>query len=644
MAASSGDDESEGSLSPPTSTPRRVSQFAGAAAMFQQKESNLKKKQERERAVKSKRTSQFGEAIASLGFNDRANASMSQLDTMGMFQSPTTGGTRKKSAASAFRGFEGSKSNNISAIVTPGSARASWVNNNKDNKSNGLPAPPLSFGSPVSNKKNRVTAIGNKVRSMKKQSSVPKLSLETHSERGSRSIFDDTSTRSKDTSDSQNNDSPPKRFSSLGRNTISPYAGTVTPSNKRMSFGVGSTFSPSPGVWKGGVAARTGVSPKLGAFQRKRGGISPTNSTASLSSRHTLGKFDTKIDDIKIKTNIPDIDAKIRARRMGNRNAVAHADDENVPEHIRKYREKERARQAKMDAKERAAEIIIHAIVMGWWFRRKQWPKLKPEYTDRRRMRYEREAAERLRLNSAIKIQACFRGFGPKTQFKRRLEKIRLRQQQQRRINELERKISQIERLTKEEIDSMKKKCDIEKRKLDREVEQSVKQEDDKLEEIRSTGRNLIEYLKGQNQNVRDQMSSIKKDTALAKKQQKVLQQRKDQVDSQIGELNDFIEKITKKNQSKEIMEKKMRTRYLPRHREDMQDRDNHCVLESRVKNMYKEAIEKTLVRLGERNKDSDLNGLCVKCMKELASEIKRIPKIATPESLVKRISGDKDA
>ena len=658
MAVSSGDDDSEDSLSPPTATPKRVSQFAGAAAMFQQKESNLQMKQERERAAaKTKRTSQFDEAIASLGFNDRANASMSQLDTMGLFQSPTPGGSKQKVGA-GIRNYD--KSNNISALVTPGSARASWMNNNKDQKTNGFPSPPLSFGSPVGNKKNRVSAVGNKMRIMQKQASISrlspnsKLSLDSHSERGSRSIFNEPGKQSVldknstgsylDIAENQK-DAQPKRFSSLGRGAVSPYAADRgTPVNRTMSVGVGSVVSPSSGMWKAGSAARASMSPKLESFHRKRGGISPTNSTSLLSSKHTYSKFDKKIDDIKIQTNIPDIDAKIRARRLGNRKSSQVAsigDDENVPEHIRKFREKERARQAAMDEKERAAEIIIHAIVLGWWFRRKQWPKLKQDYTERKRIRVQKEAAERLRFNSAIKIQASFRGFGPRTQFKRRLEKIRLRQRQQRRINELERRIAQIERNAKDEIDAMRKKCDLEKAKLDRDVEKSVKQEDDKLEEIRSTGRNLIEYLKGQNQKVRDEMSRIKKDVAIAKKQQGVLQQRKDQVDSQIGALNEFIEKITKKNQAKEIMEKKIRTRYLPRHREDLQDRDNHCVLESRVKNMYKETIEKTLVRLGERNKDHELNDSCVKCMKELASEIKRIPKISTPETLVTRISGD---
>jgi hypothetical protein len=788
--------ERERSMTPPRpkANPRPGSQFEGAAALFQQKESELllngqnknKKGQDYQEGQKpSKRSSQFGNAMAMLGFQEKAGASLSQLDTMGMFDSPPPFVPKRTVVRESLNINTNSSvytsNHTVPSFVSPGAGRASWVNTNHKHSTttmNDIAAPPLQNPSSTTTPLSAGNRFSATRPNLGKQASVSVLSLDSRSEHAPRMSWIGRSKSPTSNASANNNNgsamtSPiaassssklsyveARQRASMANTNVAPrkYSSALNPTNgsakdrgavdkeikeegdmpstprankpqqsqrsnhhhhHRASLAVASsTFSPSPTVWKQGRASvafgtsQGGRSDMLmaapfgggggggsssGSGSSSIGGGDNNNNRSSSShhasgsgsgkshSAHTRSSFAfipnpsmlrksiildsspsvfssnhaadlEKFDDIKIEAHIPDIDAILRTRKQktkrhsatagshnNNNNSYHNADldvDDNVPEHIRKYREKERARQAALDEKERLAEVRIHAVVSGWWFRRKHWPRLQQEHAKRRQIQAEFHAKEQFRNHKATQIQSAFRGLGPRKIFQRQLAKIRLQKQQQQRIKEIEGKIQKLQRQTVTDIEAMRKKCHEQKRAMDHNVKLQVKQEEDRLAEIRSTGKSLIEYLKKENQKVREAIVGVEKDIVLARKQDDVLQQRKRQVADQIAALDEFIAKINAKIKKNESMDSKCRTRYLPRHREDLEDRDNHCILESRVRNMYRDCIDTILFSLGDRNKDRTLNESVIRVVTELEQEIKTLPRIPTPESLKPRILG----
>jgi hypothetical protein len=606
---------------------KKGSQFAGAAALFQKNDSDLKmkeeeaKKRQQEAAKAEKRKkSQFSGAAAI--FQQRAAASAGNLNV-----------TMSPPAASKRSSLK------LPSFVSPGPGAAK-SEAEKGWKSQSSEPSPLPFGS---------SPGGNYPTSsyLKKPSGTP-----ASPQKDKRPTF-------------SINKYPTTSYLNKG-------VGVTPTRTKKPSIAAGFNglpFTPSPPSDKQKLPKLTsqswkdkGISFQASSPQAvKKPSVAPTYYGGSYikkspDTKTTKSKFSSsglqEFADTKIEVKIPGIDEKIRARRAAaQKPPPPKSNDDNVPEHMKKFREREERRlaaldekQRKAEEKQRKAEEKIQAMFLGWWAR-VQLPRIRAENEERLRKKAE-ERAERLRkqaeerahqklsIESSTKIQALFRGLSPRKEFLQLITVKRRRDANEMRMKEIDDEIKKMPKSIKADIKALKEEYKLRKKAMKQKVKEEVRAEEQKMEEFKKQGSNMIQYMQDENRKRREEKTVIKKDIKTLGKQAEVLKEKQDEIEARFNSLRTFAEKKNVEVQKREINSQKCRNRYLPKYRAEMADRNKHCIQEYRVKMLYKARLYRIVEELQAKSKDPELVEDTLEALEELEEELGEFPDIPVPEGL----------
>jgi hypothetical protein len=187
---------------------------------------------------------------------------------------------------------------------------------------------------------------------------------------------------------------------------------------------------------------------------------------------------------------------------------------------------------------------------------------------------------------------------------------------------------------TKADIKALKEEYKLRKKEMKKKVKEEVQAEEQKFEEIKKQGSNMIQYMQDNNRKTREQKAVIKKEMKTLEKQAEVLKEKQDEIEARFNSLRVFAEKKNVEVQKREINSQKCRNRYLPKFRVEMADRNKHCIQEYRVKMLYKARLYRIVEELQAKSKDPELVEDTVAALEELEEELDEFPKIPVPEGL----------
>lgn len=267
--------------------------------------------------------------------------------------------------------------------------------------------------------------------------------------------------------------------------------------------------------------------------------------------------------DIKIHVNI-DIQEKIKARRAAAKPIPPK--QENVPEHIRKAREREERRKRANEEKEYRSASLVQAAVLGW-YARVQYPRMLAANQDRLREIRKREAMAKIEQRAAIKIQSIFRMHMPRKRYVYVIGCKRRRERNQKEIKKIEKTIEKLPKKTKADLKEMKNEYAEKKKDLKRSLRKQVKEDDEKMLEIKKSGQDMIEYVKGENEKLKQQQLAIKAEQKVLEKQFELLTEKSEEIAKNFKSLQEWVEKKNTAIQKHEMSDQKCRHRYLPKYR-----------------------------------------------------------------------------
>jgi hypothetical protein len=403
----------------------------------------------------------------------------------------------------------------------------------------------------------------------------------------------------------------------------------------------GLTFSPSP--MKGGKpklsfqaqspTARKNNKPTVpvtfyGGSYLNKGNDSKNNKSSSLPT--SLASVPADIADVKIEVKI-DIQKKLRQRQKMAKPLPPKI--ENIPEHIRRAREREERQRRALEEIEYLAASVVQAAFLGW-SARVRYPKLLEANAKRLAAIHQKEAAIRNRNQASLIIQSTWRMYGPRKRFLYVRECRRRRAKNEKKIKLIEKTIKAIPKTTKDEIKAMKKEYDEKKVNLQKSICSRMKEEYEKLEEIRKSGQDMIKYWEAQNERVKQQQQTIMNEQKVLEKQFELLTAKSEEIHKNFLSLQSWVEKKNVAIQKHEIADHKCRHRYLPKYRADIAERNKYCMTEYRIKEMYRKELQRIIKEVEKRSKDNSLVKDCKKEMKICTKEIAALPQVPVPEGL----------
>jgi len=433
---------------------------------------------------------------------------------------------------------------------------------------------------------------------------------------------------------------------------VSPgVRGSWTKSKKasHLDGAPGVPFSPSPvKIDKPKVNAKSWRDKPAISFQATpRGSATNTPKSTTPTFAHYGGSYlkksttsssmaDATPADIKIQVKIPNIEAKIKARRA-KATPPPPIPDQKVPEHILKFRQREEARKKAMDQKEFQAASKIQAFFLGWRAR-VNYIHLRKANQERLRRIQIQEQQRKARLRAALIIQKTWRMHLPRKRYIFLKACRRRRQRNQREITRIQNVLDKIPKKSKAEIKEMKKAYAEKRKELKRNIRNSLKEEEDKLEEIKKSGRNMIQYLQDEKKRLKEQQSITKKEYQLLEQQFQVLTEKSEEIANNFQSLQDFVDKIQHKIQHHEISSQKCRHRYLPKYRAEKAERNAYCLVEHRVKVLYKERLYRIVKEIVEQSSDETLIREAQDALETCEDELQRMQEIPVPEGLMNRL------
>jgi hypothetical protein len=423
---------------------------------------------------------------------------------------------------------------------------------------------------------------------------------------------------------------PPSRISAAIREPdvpsfVSPGRGSSQQPKRWQS----SYLDKPSGGPRGSVVRKspTPVSPHQygGSYMSKSPGTMARMSVSRMSFAAPL----EETPDIKIQVTIPDIDKKIRARKARERRiSVKKEAEENVPEHIRRARQIERRAKEAREKKELREKQLVAAYFYAWKARA-QYPRIRQENEDILERVARERALQKVKFQSAIKIQKTFRMYVPRKRYVYVIACKRRREINQREIKRIEKKLAKMPKDTKAELKAMKKEYAEKRKELRQKLRSIVDGEGQKkVEKIKEQGSNMIKYLQDEGKKYRERKLSIEQDQILLVKQFDMLSQKSEQISEKFQSLQNFVIHKNESIQKNEIASQKCRHRYLPRYRKDLAGRNNHCVAEYRVKMLYKEKVEKILKEIKMFSTDREIYKDAKKAVKACEKEIASRPVI----------------
>eukprot|EP00934_Nitzschia_sp_Nitz4_P005463 Nitzschia sp. Nitz4//scaffold16_size188269//157649//159613//NITZ4_001814-RA/size188269-snap-gene-0.128-mRNA-1//1//CDS//3329538586//5453//frame0 len=431
--------------------------------------------------------------------------------------------------------------------------------------------------------------------------------------------------------------------------------GTTTPVHSKPKLEVSgfafSPTSPSPGAqgkpkvdgksWKDSISFQAsspvGVKNKVKPTSPKdQYAMSYIDNTPPKKKRQDFDAL-PETPDIKIEVKIPDIDRKIRERKAQKSKRVQEEKKEDVPEWKQKYQQREENRIRRENERQASAAEKIQAYMLGWKARA-AYPRLLEENADRLNLIRERERRIKLRLKAAIKIQSIWRMYLPRVRYLYVRECKRRRERNKKEIKRIEKVLSKWPKETKTLVKNMKKEYAEKKKQIKKDIKKELKEEGKRLDAIKKSGQDMIEYMRAENQKLKDRQEGIRKEHKVLEKQTELLAEKSGEIAKMFTSLQGYVQKKSASVQKHEINSQKCRHRYLPKYRAMLKDRDKHCIAENHIASMYKRRLDEIIQLLNEKPTSRSLAAEAQMLVLECENELEGLDDIPIPEGLEGRI------
>jgi len=392
---------------------------------------------------------------------------------------------------------------------------------------------------------------------------------------------------------------------------------TPPPSGRRFS-----SFD-QKGWTKSGPLERSSSDAQKG----RRSSVNPTSPPFKLKDSslkgHKFNNYNTE-PDVKIQVN-NNVQRSINARKQ-KRSQHPYQDNKNVPEHIRKAREREERRARKLDLKKYQAASLLQAVILGWYVRTVKYPILRDANMKYRKTRL-----------AVLTIQKTFRMYIQRKRFKSEIEYIRWRERTKKEIKRMYKKAEKMPKKTKQDIRDKQKEYEAIKKDMLNEARKQIKEEDEKIRQM-ETGNDMIQYLNDENDKVKELISTIQREQRVLDKQFELLTTKSEEIASNFKSLQEWVDSKNKAIKKNEASDQKCRYRYLPKYREDLAVRNKYCITEFRVKELYKRQLDKISKEVLSQSEDPTLVKYVKKELKACKKELAELPDNPPPEGLEHRL------
>jgi hypothetical protein len=165
-----------------------------------------------------------------------------------------------------------------------------------------------------------------------------------------------------------------------------------------------------------------------------------------------------------------------------------------------------------------------------------------------------------------------------------------------------------------------------------------MKEEEKKVDELKKQGQTMVDYMKAEQEKLKKQKQQIRADQKVLEQQTELLKQKSDEIATNFASLQAWCNRKQAIIKQHEESDQKCRFRYLPKYRQDLVDRNQHCIAEYRVKEMYRKTMKKIVKEIVAKSSDPKLVEEVKWCQKVLKKELKAIPEVPVPDGLAERL------
>ena len=165
-------------------------------------------------------------------------------------------------------------------------------------------------------------------------------------------------------------------------------------------------------------------------------------------------------------------------------------------------------------------------------------------------------------------------------------------------------------------------------------VKKQLKEEEKKVEELKKQGQTMVDYMKSEQEKLKKQKQQIRADQKVLEQQTELLKQKSEEISKNFSSLQAWCTKKQAVIKQHEESDQKCRFKYLPKYRQDMADRNKHCIAEYRVKEAYKKTLKKIVKEIEKRSSDPKLIDEVKWYRKNLKKDLKEIPTVPIPDGL----------
>ena len=294
-----------------------------------------------------------------------------------------------------------------------------------------------------------------------------------------------------------------------------------------------------------------------------------------------------------------------------------------VPEHVQKAREREQRRLRLLEEIEYRSASLLQAIFLGWYVRTVTYPASRSAYIKRRK-----------RISAILTIQKTFRMYVQRKRYIYAIARKRRLERHKKEVKKMQKKIDKLPKKTKQDIKEMKKEYELRKKEMLNKALKRIKEDDAKIKRVKDSGQDMMKYMNGENDKVKDRIKTIEKEETMLEKRFEVLTAMSEEIGSNFKSLLKWVDSKNISIKKNEASDQKCRYRYLPKYREDLEKRNKYCISEFRVKELYKRQLEKIVKEVEAKSTDKNLAKQVQKEMKSCHKLLKEMPDNPPPEGL----------
>ena len=166
-------------------------------------------------------------------------------------------------------------------------------------------------------------------------------------------------------------------------------------------------------------------------------------------------------------------------------------------------------------------------------------------------------------------------------------------------LSEVSKRLKSIESETSNELAEMQKDVDEKKKKLKKDfgkqidaAKKSNQKEDKKIKKENDESQKIVEGLREENKKLREQKGRYPQQIKEVLASNESLKQANEEIVGHFKSLSTFVEKKLQKDHNRLVRSSdECRNKYLPRYRTELRERKDYIAVETKVKNLYRDAM-----------------------------------------------------